>query len=485
MSAALTRWVEEWSRTRTKPPRAIAVRGAGELLTQLQARWPEAIALALAPDEQPRLEARFAIDTRVEIWGGRLRRALVAGWEVQRASPPESSWSVAPSTAQFDRAIDRARREAELDHGTVTRLGRTMITNVVENLGWLADAPPAQALGAAWCGLPAVVLGAGPSLDRVLEPLRAHRDRVLLVAATSALPALHRAGLVPDAAVMIESRRCDGHFESLPAHYRSAIALIAASQVAPPHLELGWKCVLSFHGASGRWLRRWNSRSTVVPTCGNVGTTMIFLAWMLGGFPVMTAGIDFACSGARYYAQDVGRPSEPRIELPRQLQPGWTGNLVEATPELIHYRDSTELILAEIAKRDPRARFLSVTGSGARVRGMSFVPIAQVLAALDPIAPNRRGAWLAKAAAWPQRAPEPHLLEAVDRDLQRIDRELAALRADPRGTDVALMLSPGHDPFLELALTTGTFPLIAQAWRDYRQAQAAKQLEQLSQSASR
>ncbi|MCX7971543.1 MAG: DUF115 domain-containing protein, partial [Negativicutes bacterium] len=76
--------------------------------------------------------------------------------------------------------------------------------NAWDNLPAIAAAPPIDGWRGRAAGRRAVVVGGGPSLDLDIEQLAASRDQFLVIAAGSAIGALHRAGIAPDFLVVVD-----------------------------------------------------------------------------------------------------------------------------------------------------------------------------------------------------------------------------------------------------------------------------------------
>ena len=83
----------------------------------------------------------------------------------------------------------RANQEAKQKNGALYR------NNTLRNVRSIAAEADAAVLRDAFGGLPALVIGAGPSLDRNIADIAAHRDRALIIAADTALRPLLAAGI--------------------------------------------------------------------------------------------------------------------------------------------------------------------------------------------------------------------------------------------------------------------------------------------------
>lgn len=449
-TTALLEWVENWAAGVSSVPDLVLVRGDGAHVEALRRRWPAALLVIMDRNSDRPGDELTSIETESALFQARARRALVARLDVWRCAPPDELLAASPREEEFRAAVAQALSQGELEHGTLATLGQLWLSNLATNLPVIAESASIQRVGLAWRGSAVLVAGAGPSLTTVIDQLRVHRERTVVLAASSALRPLYKQGIIPDAVAVIEARDCNHHFDGVPLEVLQQIVLLGASHTHPAHWAWPWAARVSFHGPAAGWLVPWTGRGTLIPTAGNVGTTMLVMAWMLGGFPVMAAGLDFALESGEYYASGAGSSAEEHRHHARQSVTGWRGETLQATPELIAYREGTELTLQQISCGDPVARFLSVTGRGARVQGMQFAPWSRLAPELSYA--TRDG--LQRAALLPaSRPPAAHTVtEIVTAHLDKTGRDLSTLQRHPRGVDFAVCNSQGHTAMCELLL---------------------------------
>ncbi|UCF67194.1 MAG: DUF115 domain-containing protein [Acidobacteriota bacterium] len=454
-SAALEAWADAWVERLPLEPDAILTRGRGAHLSRLAAAAPRGLIVSWIGGQGPPVRdgGQLLVPT-LEAFGALSRHLLGAGLEVYRADPRPTTREQTTDAARFEQVIAAARREALVEHGTLSQLADQWCDNLEHNLPRVMLAPSMGDAIDRLHAVPVLVAGAGPALATVLDKLLAHRDRFVLLAASSAVRPLWRAGVHPDAVVMIEGRDCTKHFAGLPSDALARVVLIADSATHPAHLMLPWGRMVFFHGAAGCWLEGWSGRGSIVPTGGNVGTTALVLAWMLGGRPVLAAGLDFAMSadGSCYTAHSGST-------VPHALGPlgglvrAWDGGTLPASAELICYREQTEQILGVIHNEDPAAEFLCLTARGARVAEMRLDASGQSLAQLPPL-PRTRAA---DALLWPpsQRTMLDRGPDRIERGRRTVMRSLERLSNDPSGPHLALALAAADDLLLRLLVIPG------------------------------
>ncbi len=105
----------------------------------------------------------------------------------------------------------RAKQEARRQFA-----GRYLL-NTLKNLPAIASEGDVDALKGAFTDVPAIVVGAGPSLDRNLDLLRRASSRSIIIAVDTALRPLLTAGIVPHVVVAVDPSELNArHLRELP-----------------------------------------------------------------------------------------------------------------------------------------------------------------------------------------------------------------------------------------------------------------------------
>jgi hypothetical protein len=242
-----------------------------------------------------------------ETWGNRRFRRV----EVLRLT---GGWQLAPRL--YDDLAVFLRRDMAISWGnamTLIKLGRLYTRNAIRNLAFLPEYGDIGDLD--FGGPPALVLGAGPSLDGLLRslldrfggPARDPQKRPFrIVCADTCIPPLREWGIRPDLAVILESQHWNlGDFVGargwgIPAAMDLS-ALPASGRVlggpvflfATPWTELRLFGRLE---AAGLF-------PSVFSPLGSVGPTAAALALKAGSGQVLTGGIDFSFTLDSYHAR--------------------------------------------------------------------------------------------------------------------------------------------------------------------------------------
>lgn len=457
---AARQWADAWVREQVRVPRVVVTRGEGPHLAALSQRLRQAAIVSWVSNDYmlPRSVNIARLPSHLDFFANTVRNALSLGLELAVAEAPQEF--IVPDSAggELDEEVAILRSEAKLESSTLRTAGRLWFDNIAHTLGELLASVAVSDLGPILAGAPVLVAAAGPSLDRLLPELASCREQVILLAVNSAIQRLYRAGIAPDAIVVLEGRDQSEHLAGVPGKFLENAVLIHSAQTHPAHLR--WPCSMRvvFHDPSSLWLMPWHGAGSFVPGGGNVGTTALYLAWMLGGWPVLTTGLDLSYSEAT--GQDAHGPGAGDLLKAR----GWRGEERWASTVMLDYRRQLELVLAEIQRKETRARFsvLAPRGlaapDGVRVKGMDVLPWAALAKELPPLEGGRLRERIDRRLL--EKAPQRDRV-VLEESFTRLGTQLSGLLNDPLGPALGLALSCGQSSlrillgpaFLELSET--------------------------------
>lgn len=229
----------------------------------------------------------------------------------------------------------------------------------------------------------AIVVGAGPSLDRLMPLLRAAKDKAVIICCGSAITSLAQAGLKPDFHLetertrqtfrILDNPRLRGFLEDVP--ILASIIMVPDVYTLTPRPLMFCK-ELDLGSALGDFFGEY-PRIRTNPTCTNAG---VDLALKLGFKNVYLFGVDLGfideshhhARSSMYYDENDGKSHETqalveqthKIYSKNEPVPGNFREEVLATEDLIYSRDGMRLsVLAH-----PEARVFNLN-DGARIGG--------------------------------------------------------------------------------------------------------------------
>jgi SAM-dependent methyltransferase len=318
-------------------------------------------------------------------------------------SQTEGAKAVAKQIVRGARANEEARQ----------RFAGGYLLNTLTNLPVVACEADASALCDAFTDVPAVVVGAGPSLDANLSALYDLQDRALLIAVDTAVRPLLAAGIRPHLVVSVDPSEANArHLNDLPDV--RGLWLVGEGSLTPsvfPQFTGRTFIYKVSHHDPWPWLADQGADRVKLQTWGSVLTTAFDLARRAGCSPIVFAGSDLAYTdGLQYCRNTVYEPdwspfptnAERAAEFARYLEtrPHLTerdisGREVITAPHFIQFRD---WIVAQAETVSPR-RIINGTGAGI-LQGGVIENLNLELLGFPPLARADRDLRAKLAGAW-------------------------------------------------------------------------------------
>jgi hypothetical protein len=282
------------------------------------------------------------------------------------------------------------------------------LINTLRNAMRIAREADVTALDGRLPGVPAIVVDAGPSLDRNLADLPAAKGRALIIAVDTAARPLLTAGITPDLIVAVDPTEVNArHLCDLPG---ANATFLAAEGSLDPAAASAFEGRTFFGRLGGQhpwpWLASLGLSRGPMQAWGSALTAALDLAIRMGCDPIVFAGADLAFTAGRSHARHTtfeedghrqvawgetledfrarSLASRTSVELA-----GVDGAHVRTSPHQVAFRDW----LLEEARRHPDRRFVDGTAAGIRAGGpIEQAGLSTTLASLARLATNVRGA---------------------------------------------------------------------------------------------
>lgn len=216
-----------------------------------------------------------------------------------------------PGSVRLDPAFYRRMRRRVLDAVnlmvvnlvTVLQHGGQWLRNSILNLPAVAENPGIGELFGRFAGRPAIIISAGPSLDKNVDLLREAKGKALLLCVDTALKAVLRRGIHPDFVFSLDG--CDlnyRHFEGIDV---DDVRLVAEPMTHHKIVETfrGPVLIASFGSPLIRWVESFTGEKGELFVGGSVATMAFAAAIKFGADPIIFVGQDLSYPGGRYYAQ--------------------------------------------------------------------------------------------------------------------------------------------------------------------------------------
>ena len=205
--------------------------------------------------------------------------------------------------------------------GEYMRFGRSFYRNFYANMLQLPDSGHANKMFGQFKGVPAIICGAGPSLNKNFDLLKTLSERALIFSGGSSLNALSHRGMIPHFGAGIDpnppqlERLMTNFGFEVPFFYRNRMYHRAFRAIHGDRLYL--------NGAGGYRVATWFERKLGIQGMSvdeghNVINMSIDVARNLGCDPIILVGMDLAYTGMRSYAEGVLPKSKRKISsIPR------------------------------------------------------------------------------------------------------------------------------------------------------------------------
>lgn len=342
-----------------------------------------------------RVAARIyaALPLEEEVTAGKMRlafgsdadaaRARFLGMLVMSRAPSISIYDGGAADSQaidfYTRVLMDIRESVHLNVfniGTMIDRGTLWQHNTICNISSIIANPGVDALQGLFEGKPAIVVGAGPSLNDALDVLSELKGRFVIISTGTALRPLRRAGIRPDFVVAV-----DGSHKTAPQFETPCddLYLACSSLVYPPVIP---KFKGFFSGALvsnpiANWISTFGTPKGELIAAGTVTASAVDLAVKMGCAPIIAVGFDLCfnddgtthASNTMYHGTRVN-PSQ-LVEVP--------GNLCEYVLTSPQFRCYI-LLMEEYIKTKPDTRFINATTGGARIGGMEVISPGQLAA---------------------------------------------------------------------------------------------------------
>jgi hypothetical protein len=328
--------------------------------------------------------------------------------------------------AAFVEVIPSLLQRTLVSKATFNNRGKVWIQDIIANVELLTDAPPFLTLRGQYQGVPAFIIGAGPSLDKNIALLNHAAQKGIVFATNSGAVSLGKHGIEPQVVACIESIDASTKLRDLPFISRAVRAFSLSA--APDTLRTGTGPLLPVHELVAQYdgpLEELTGQPGL-PVSGSVSTMAFSLARFLGCSPLVLVGQDLAYTEGKTYAQGTGYESSKarfdengmvhldwndevlrvhgeeqgaaRPREPHRRVPAWGGQgEVDSAASFANIQDWFRRSADLLRKAGSTVRLVNCTEGGVHIPGFEDLPLAQLIAELPERQPIQAGEIAAKA----------------------------------------------------------------------------------------
>lgn len=263
--------------------------------------------------------------------------------------------------------------------------GHVLFRNFIEHCRFLSSSYYGNRLKGAFQNIPAVVCGAGPSLEESLDTLKTLENKALIIAGGSTIAALSSRGIMPHFGVAT-----DPNFEEVR-RFKNSFAfempLVYSMRVHPGIFHTINGPFVYIRSGMGGLSELWLDEEAGLQedpigaklSSEAISVTLVAIAWAqyLGCSPILLNGIDLAYTNNQHYAAGVTECNQIREEKDisdRILQVKDKNK--EMTQTAVRWLMEARSI-ADFAKKHPQVAWIDTTSQGLAIEGISFQPLSQ------------------------------------------------------------------------------------------------------------
>ncbi|MGB0589243.1 MAG: motility associated factor glycosyltransferase family protein [Myxococcota bacterium] len=285
-------------------------------------------------------------------------------------------------------------------------LGSKMASQAVQNMASLAASPPWDLLRDRFQGVPAVVVAAGPSLDKNFHLIEQIKDKALIVTMNRCARVFQKAGIVPHLLLATDGSTIlpDTHLAGVGTDILKNLLCRFSVHPKMQHIERERTFLFSDGSSHEHGLYERLGKATLPIGGGSVAHSCFQAAYHLGCDPIVIIGQDLAYSNDRIYSSsDID--SDARLLTTedgkvaaitggrltdggargdgvstgfklRDIE-GWDGSIVQTNRGFARHIEYFEaLIDLNMSGRT----IINATEGGANIRGMANIPFADAIA---------------------------------------------------------------------------------------------------------
>jgi hypothetical protein len=331
------------------------------------------------------------------------------------------------------------------------------------NLASVALTPSAANLRGVLAGWTAVVVSAGPSLDKNLHLLPALQGRVVIIAINQTVASLRRAGVRADLVVTVDPLNVSYHFEGTqPGEIGT---LLLGTSVDPSLYNVPSDRIVNFSSSPmiEQWIYELLGEDAGIGSGGTVSTGAIKVAAWLGCTTIISIGRDLAMAGDQYYASSAadggqgvavsgdgqkisfggytrklrladggGDQKAVQALLDSQVYelttvPGFHGTPVKTTNLFVFEIEQVRRTVSILKGGPTPIRFVNATEGGAYLDGMEHITLAEATAQLSDDLPNARRDPNALIAARLRETADPTRVPRMAKAMASLAEDLSRL----------------------------------------------------------
>jgi tetratricopeptide (TPR) repeat protein/SAM-dependent methyltransferase len=292
-----------------------------------------------------------------------------------------------PLYARMAGRVKERLKVLEINRNTVGNLGRRMLRNQLENAHLTMRMPGVARFAGLFKGCPAIIVSAGPSLEKNFQLLREAKGRAIIIACDTVLRLLVPNGIVPDVTITADPHEATYRkFRDLPMDQDSILVCHPSNYPDIYRTFAGRRFTTETRSGLYRFLSRfWASKGRVDQRAQSSAHQAFNFATLIGADPIILVGQDLCYYDGKKHAANLtkGSPFEgaadPKL---REQATDVTGRPVETTGLFLSFKYILEDQIGQYA-----GRVINATEGGLGLKGTDIMTLRDAIAEWCPPEP--------------------------------------------------------------------------------------------------
>ena len=365
--------------------------------------FPDPLEIEAVPNGARCVTSRGALTRTVNLFPGTQPRRFAT------IRTPSCSLDI-PTTKGLQTLLGQLVQQKSAFRHAQDHLAPLWAHNGLRNLPHIGQHPMVTDIGDQLKDVPLIIVGAGPSLEKNIDQLRAAQGKTIILAVNRTLRSLQNAGVCPDFVINLEPRDVACQFEGIDLQNITGLVLSVTSHPTLFHLDV--PNLLTFAGnlEAEQWLFDAEDNVVEIASRGTVSCSAMSLALQWKCNPIILVGQDLSFPGGAYYhaggadgatqaeydedekrwvlkgySEDLANTlraehgSKP-LSFEGTEVPGYFGGTVPTSTAFATFRSWFE----NTALDHPNRELYNCTEGGAFIDGMKHVPLSVALRDLPP-----------------------------------------------------------------------------------------------------
>lgn len=286
----------------------------------------------------------------------------------------------------FIKEFIKYSRLHEINTNTSVFFAKDWLTNFFESLKQFPESAYLDNYKSAFDKIPAIIVSAGPSLNKNVHLLKDLKNKALIISAGSSVNILESRGVTPHFMVGVDGGEGESRiFNNVKSNeiyfaYTSSVHYDGLKNYKGP--KLYFKTNALEYGTI--FDKEMGVNTKDMCSGASVSNLAVDIAKMLGCDPIVLIGQDLSYPNLECYAQgavlkdeqdNIIKKSVERKDKMYVLEKDIQGNLVHTIPSMI----SIKIYFEEFVKHNPDIKFLNGTEGGLPIKGVENKPLGQII----------------------------------------------------------------------------------------------------------